>query len=168
VSTELRRVCKGMYPQLLEDLGLQPALQRLCAEMSTETEVEIDLQFDGFEPASRLTEDLNIALYRIAQEGLSNVIRHAGAGHATLQVRREPQQVVLALSDDGRGMALPQDGDAFSGESEHLPSGSVMQPGLGFASISDRVASLGGTLRLHSSPGAGTRLEVSVPLPAPL
>jgi len=98
-----------------------------------------------------LQERINIAVYRIAQEALTNVTRHAHANQVRLVLARDAagQQLCLTITDDGRGMDLAQ-----------------ATRGLGLLGASERAAALGGELRVESTPGAGVRLVLRIPLPA--
>jgi signal transduction histidine kinase len=91
---------------------------------------------------------VEVGLYRICQEALANIARHAGAGRVTVRLVTTPERVELTVEDDGWGF-----------DPEQIPEGRY-----GLVGMSERARMLGGSLNVHSSPGAGTRVEVTVPL----
>ena len=104
---------------------------------------------DGISPVPR---NVALCLYRVAQEALSNVVRHSGAHRVELSLTRQGEELVLEVSDDGRGFTTASDSSGG---------------GLGLRSAAERVYSVGGMLKVESTPGAGTSLHVSVPLKEP-
>ena len=141
-----RRVVEELRPSLLDHFGLPTTLRTYfdaaCAKANLEAEIQIA------EEAQTLSRNAAIALFRVVQEGLNNVIRHAGAKRARLIVTADPQGLVLVLSDDGCGFDST---DIRLGES----------PGL--AGMRQRVRTLGGQFAIDSAAGSGTRLKISVP-----
>ncbi|MGH7895174.1 MAG: sensor histidine kinase, partial [Candidatus Binatia bacterium] len=111
--------------------------------------IKVDLLADGLDNA-RLPGNVETALYRIAQEALTNVLRHAGAGHVTIALNRGPTHVRMTVADDGRGF---EPGVAL-GTTGHF----------GLHGIRERAALLKGTARFDSTPGAGTRITVELPV----
>jgi len=144
---ELRALISELRPATLDQLGLVAALEDLAerARHGGELEVEVGLELD---PA-RLDSELETVLYRLAQEALNNVAKHAGAGRVELQVRGGEDRLDLLVDDDGRG---------FEPTGEHS--------GFGLVGMRERVELAGGELRIESEPGAGTRVIASLPLPA--
>jgi signal transduction histidine kinase len=132
---ELRRIAHGLRPSALDD-GLPAALRSLVR--SSPVRVELDLD------DVTLPEPVTTAAYYVAAEAVANALKHANADSIRIALRHTDGSVTLAVLDDGIGGAVPQDGSGLTG-------------------IADRVATLGGTLRLHSPPGAGTRIEVVLP-----
>ncbi|MFA6317705.1 MAG: PAS domain S-box protein [Elusimicrobiota bacterium] len=147
---EIRRVSQNLMPSELEDLGLQPALMALCRGFRERSGVTTGLRFHGI--PGRLSENVSMALYRVAQEALTNVERHARAGSVDLLLRRRGKSIEMAVADDGKGCA-PGRRRRKAGDG-----------GLGLGNISERVGALGGSMRFDSKPGKGTRLSVSVPM----
>jgi signal transduction histidine kinase len=144
--TATRRICNGLRPAIL-DLGLAPALRDLVAE-ATEQDLgpEVSLSIEGAE--QRLAGEVEFALFRVAQEGLNNALHHAGAR----QVRVEALfngGVRLRVRDDGHGFVVPRRFEDLPGD--HL----------GLIGMRERLAQLGGTLTITSTPGRGTVLEAS-------
>jgi signal transduction histidine kinase len=149
VEAQLRRLSHELRPTILDDLGLKPAIEFLADGISKRTGrlVLVNASIGG-----RLPDPVEIAMYRIVQEALSNVIKHAQATKAVVHLRRLPDALVCSIADNGRGF------DA-SARSAHLHS-----QGLGLIGMRERVASLGGTFSIDSSPGRGATLNIEVPL----
>jgi two-component system sensor histidine kinase UhpB len=148
----LRRLTRALRPIYLEDLGLVTALEMLARETSQSNELTVDFQQSGHE--RRLSRETELALYRIAQEGLSNIVRHAKAKHATLFIRFD-KEVSLEVSDDGTGFAVPKSPTDFA------PSGHF-----GLLGIRERADLIGARLEVKSEEGQGTRLSVRLADPS--
>lgn len=141
---EVRRISADLRPGVLDDLGLGPALKSLIEDFKTRT--GMDTHFETVVFRNRLDKDAKIALYRIAQEALTNVERHAEADKVSLEVFGHRRGATLRIQDDGKGIG----GDNRKG-------------GLGLRNMQERIDQLGGTLRVLST-DAGTVIEASVPL----
>ncbi len=148
-SASVRRILRGLRPPLLDESGLVAALRSHIKSALSETRLEYSLEADEIEHL--LPRDAKLALYRIVQEALSNVIRHAGATRVVMRLRTEGDSIQLDIDDDGIGFdpAHPQ------------PS---TGRGLGLVGMMERAAILGGTAQVDSEPGQGTRIHVSVPV----
>lgn len=146
VST-VRDISRELRPPMLE-LGLLPALRAHAADLSMRSDFDVALRLPATLPA--LPQAAAGGLYRIAQEALNNVSRHAGAREVLLQVRIDAHQLELLVQDDGRGFD---------------PSGA--EGGLGLLGMRERATQIGAALQLESAPGRGTRVRVAWPLPAP-
>ncbi|MBL8095607.1 MAG: sensor histidine kinase [Anaerolineales bacterium] len=144
---EIRRIALELRPKILEDLGLCEALAWRADELNAGGGVRATLETSGME--HRLSRDLELALYRVAQEALTNVARHAQARSAQVTLRQGNGRVTLIVEDDGAG---------FDAESKLAHSS-----GLGLAGMRERLALVGGTLQVRSSPGLGTHVIASVP-----
>jgi two-component system NarL family sensor kinase len=142
---EVRRISRDLRPGILDDLGLGPALQSLTEEFGRRTGIETDFVTNPFR--NRLDSDAKIALYRIAQEALTNIERHSGASKVTVMVRGTKTGAVLRVQDNGRGMTENRE------ETQ----------GLGLRNMAERVERLDGSLRILSS-RSGTTIEAQVPL----
>jgi len=146
---EVRRISRDLRPGVLDDLGLGPALKALTDDFASRTGTTVHFETVVFR--NRLDQDARIALYRIAQEALTNIERHAKATEVTLNVRGTRRGAVLRISDNGIG--IPPD-----------PSGRRTAPGgLGLRNMSERIEQLDGSLRILSS-DSGTTIEATVPL----
>jgi signal transduction histidine kinase len=152
IETQLRRLAHELRPTLLDDLGLLPALQSLAQRVAERTGlcIRVDSALAG-----RLTPAVETALYRIMQEGLTNITRHAAATHVDLQLWRDDERVHGRLHDDGVGFAV-----------EHVV-GQTGARGLGLLGIRERLEALGGTLQIISAPGQGTTLQITLPAASP-
>ncbi len=145
----VRRFSRELRPTLLEDLGFIPALRRLVKELTPEG-VEADILVRG--DSQRVDPEVELALYRIAQEAINNVRRHAQARHVEVWLDLDSELIHLAVEDDGRGFEM------VAGLSELAQQGSF-----GLMGIQERVELLGGRMAIHSQVGQGTRLEVWLP-----
>ncbi|MBO9402032.1 cache domain-containing protein [Shimia sp. R9_1] len=144
---EVRRISRDLRPGVLDDLGLGPALKVLTDEYAARTGIEVDFQTVVFR--NRLDQESKIALYRIAQEALTNVERHSGASKVTMDLRGHKSGATLRIADNGCG--LPQDAPPSE------------RGGLGLRNMQERVEQLEGTLRIFSS-RTGTVIVAEVPL----
>ena len=148
---EVGRLARGLHPIALDDHGLVAALSRYVEEYSKIHGISVGLQLDELD-CSRLSPTVQIALYRIMQEALTNVAKHAGARTVTVICRQVPRALEMAVIDDGRG---------FNFSKALVSSGSTGQ--LGLRSIRERSALLGGTASFTST-GAGAEVRVRIPL----
>ncbi|WP_050770827.1 cache domain-containing protein [Roseobacter sp. CCS2] len=148
---EVRRISRDLRPGVLDDLGLGPALQALTDDFSTRTGIAVEFETVVFR--NRLDQEARIALYRIAQEALTNIERHAEAGTVQVSLKGNRKGANLRIVDDGIGMTWPQQ--------ERRPSA-----GLGLRNMQERIEQLGGTLRILSARTGttGTVIEAQVPL----
>jgi signal transduction histidine kinase len=140
---EARAAIYDLRPSILDDLGLVPSLRTLAARQLEGTQVELDLPEDLALPPHH-----EVALYRIAQEAIANIRKHAGASHVRLTLHERDDGIVLVVDDDGRGFdpAVVPGGVSF-----------------GLTGMRERASLAGGELRVASEPGRGTRLEVRLP-----
>jgi two-component system, NarL family, sensor kinase len=145
---EARAAIGGLRPPVLDDLGLAGGLASLASSIP---QIDIDVQL----AATRLPDHIELALYRIAQECLQNVVKHAGASTARLTFAVDDAGARLEIIDDGVGF------DTF----EH-PVGSDEMGGYGLLSMAERAEIVGGRLNIRSRPGAGTAVTATIPLPS--
>lgn len=147
---EIRRIALELRPKILEDLGLCEALAWRADELNASAAVRASLQTNGMD--HRLSRELELALYRVAQEALTNIARHSQAKTAQVSLRQVAGQVTLSIVDDGAGF----DAEAVLAH----PSG------LGLAGMRERLALVGGSLQVQSTPGQGTVVIASAPATA--
>ena len=147
-AERIRSVMTDLRPPLLDDYGLVAALHWYGAQFATRT--GIDVHVEGEEPVPRLTAPVENALFRIAQEALTNVAKYAKAAQATVAVEAENGIVRLVVADDGVG---------FDPSSLTRPDG---RQGWGLLSMAERAEALGGLCRVESRPGRGTRIITEV------
>ncbi|UCH34558.1 MAG: HAMP domain-containing protein [Armatimonadota bacterium] len=146
---ELRRLAFDLRPAALDNLGLVAALESYARGFK-DRGVTVAVEADAFEP--RLPFEVETALYRICQEALTNISKHAQASHAVVRLRREPDTVRLTVTDDGVG---------FDTAAVTRSDGTLK--GIGLLSMERRAEELGGTFRIESAPGRGTTVYVTVP-----
>lgn len=142
---QMRGLSLELRPTMLDDLGLVPTLRWYVSQFGKRTGMEVSLKASGLE--ERLNAEMETALYRIVQEGLTNIARHASATHADVAVVRTRRQIQLTIRDNGRGF------QRTDGPSE----------GMGLLGIRERANALAGSLMIESTPGCGTRLELTFP-----
>jgi len=145
----LRRLTRALRPIYLEDLGLVTALEMLAREMSQNSSLVIDFQKIGQE--RRLSHDVELSLYRIAQEALNNVIKHSKATRADLKITFETSVINVEVVDNGIGFAVP------NSPTEFAPSGHF-----GLLGVHERVDLIGAKLEIESALGKGTSLKVKL------
>ena len=149
VEEHLRRLSHELRPTILDDLGLVPALDWLIEGVSTRSGLQITL-IDSI--SGRLPRPIETALYRSVQEALTNIIKHACATLAKVELRQDNASIRCSISDDGIG---------FDTTDSLARRGGC---GLGLSGIRERLYPLRGTLKINSSPGHGTDLIISAPL----
>lgn len=149
VVHELRRISRGLRPSVLDDLGLPDALRRLAADATERHGPTVALEVTG--PVRRLPADVELTVYRVAQEALANAGQHAGATTVRLVLSFERQRVRLLVSDDGHGIDEP----AWQ---VRRADGS-----LGLSGMAERLRLVGGQVAVRTSDGVGTAIEAVVP-----
>lgn len=150
ISREVHQLALQLRPAVLDDLGLVAALANYAEEWSEQTGVEADFHAVGAD-GDRLPPPVETALYRVTQEAMTNVLRHAAARRVSVVLQRSAGQVLVVIEDDGRG---------FDPE-----SAAAAGPRLGLVGMRERLALVGGSLAVESAPGRGTTLIAQVPLP---
>jgi PAS domain S-box-containing protein len=143
----VKRIARGLRPPELEEVGLATAIQAHLRGLREGAGFEVDAELDNVDHL--LPMDAKLALYRVLQEALSNVVRHSGADHARVHLGPEGGEVVLTIEDDGRGFV----------ESQVRERGA----GLGLVSMQERAVMMGGRVEIDTTPGEGTRIRVQVP-----
>ena len=155
VMQSLRNLSQLLRPPVLDDLGLVPAMQWYTSRFAERTGIAVTLETGSAD--TRLQRSVEIALYRVLQEALTNVSRHAEAQHVSIQLAIADDRVSLQIADDGRGF------DAAGG-AHNRPT----DRGMGVLGMRERVATYGGHFSIASRPGAGTAVELTIPLSAAL
>lgn len=149
---ETRRLVYALRPSVLDDAGLVPAL-RWCAEAYLQS-VGVHVSLHTSHPDARLPEPVEVALFRVGQEAMSNVSRHASASHVWVSLERKDDWAVLVVRDDGVG---------FDKEALMADPDSAGARGFGLAGMQERMALLGGSVDIVSVPGHGTTVTARVP-----
>jgi signal transduction histidine kinase len=150
--TEIRRISSNLRPTALDDFGLVVALQLLCKQFQEVHNFKIKFQPSVRE---RYDDHVEIAIYRIAQEALSNIAKHAEAASACMQLSDRGNAIVLTIQDDGKG---------FEVEKVRRQKGPGC--GLGLISMRERAEMLGGSFRIESSLKSGATIHVVIPIPS--
>lgn len=145
---EVSRLVQGLHPHLIEDHGLIPAIEQMAAEFDAVHDLTVDVDVVGVDETLQLSREEALAVYRVVQEALSNVARHAEAQHVGVYIGREKNRLRVMVEDDGSGF----DPRATRGV------------GIGLQSMRERAASLGAQFILESNPRVGTTVGVVLPL----
>jgi len=146
----VRRFSQNLRPSILDDLGLLPALKDLTAELTRQTDLQTTFQVFG--PKRRLSSEVELTLFRIAQEAITNIRKHTQATAAKVTVEFFDSSVQLMVEDDGEGF-IPK----------KLNERLVKVDGLGLTGMYERAQLIGGTFRVESVPGLGTQVIVKIP-----
>jgi signal transduction histidine kinase len=144
----IRELAAGLRPSVLDDLGIGPAFQRQAREFGKHTGIPVTVELEG--DFDHLPEQHKVYLYRIVQESLTNCAKHAKAKKVAVSLSGQPALVTVRVEDDGVGF-----------DPDRTP-----HTGTGLLGIEERVRELGGTVVIHSKPGRGTRITVTLPLPS--
>ena len=142
---DLRRLAVDLRPAILDHLGILPALRWYVQQLADQADLSI--RFTGPEKMERLPETIELVLYRVAQEGLTNAIRHSHASNIEVVLEQSQQALRLRVVDDGIGFDPKK-----------------LDRGLGLVGIRERVELLNGNCGVDTVPGEGTRLWVEIPL----
>jgi signal transduction histidine kinase len=134
-------------PHALVDYGLEAALKGLCDNVAKYSSLTIDFRYIK-EVDHKLSFEISSAVFRIVQEGLNNIVKHAQASHVDLHILDKEDAIYLILQDNGVG---------FNEKSE------TFQPGSGLRNMKERARLLNGSSEVHSTPGEGTTVEVNIP-----
>lgn len=146
--SDVRRIIYDLRPMALDDLGLVPALRRFIEAYGDSKEFEIDFRIFGLE--ERLPSSMEVAIYRLVQESINNISKHAKAKHVTVHLEFKPLKILIKIADDGIGFA----------EAE-LKKDSRF----GLMGMRERVKLLDGEIQIISAPNQGTKILIEIPLP---
>jgi two-component system, NarL family, sensor histidine kinase UhpB len=141
---EVRRIARELRPEVLDDLGLQSALRSLCTAAAAHEDLRIERRL---ELVDEVSPEVELVVYRVAQESLTNVMRHAGAKEVLVALEHVGGGLRLVVRDDGRGVSPDANG------------------GAGIAGMQERALHVGGRLTVSSLPAGGTEVRLDVPLP---
>ena len=143
-----RRLAFELRPTVLDDVGLAPALARLVADTAERSGLIVDAVVDSAPALGEMTADVATAVYRVVQEALTNVVRHARATTASVAVTASAGRLRTLIEDDGIGFDPTEPGSGH----------------LGLKGMTERAELVGGTIRVVSTPGSGTTIVLEVPL----
>ena len=149
---ELQRLVAGLHPPQLDDLGLTAALRWFANETHTRYGQKINVYSEG--DVTIIPTDVRVVLFRITQEAVTNVIRHANASEVNIRLRMSTNEVLLQIEDDGIGFNVDSTIDSGIGQAR-----------LGLLGMMERATLVGGTCSIKSQPGKGTQVIASVPIP---
>jgi signal transduction histidine kinase len=147
---EAREISYNLMPSVLVDFGLVPALQFLVEQFSKSNELTVEVHINGVE--GRLDPSIEVGLYRIAQEALNNIAKHADAHQINVQLIGDSNSIKLIIEDDGKGF-----------HTSRFEPRSGQRHGMGLVSMRERAASFNGLFVLDSRPGHGTEIIVEIP-----
>jgi two-component system sensor histidine kinase DegS len=150
---DLKNVIHDLKPKILEEMGLAPALLYLCDRISTESKIEGKVDITGFEKRINLKKE--VALFRVVQEALNNIIKHSHAKTFNIQLVRTSTKVRVIISDDGLGF----EPERFS-KLNALPESS----GYGLLNMRERISNLNGIFKIDSSKNNGTVIITEIPV----
>ncbi len=151
-ADELRRICRGLRPPLLDDLGLEPSIEQLVDEFAEHGDIDVTLDLKLEEDRAEIEPEIALCVFRVLQEALTNVRRHSRARKVVITLKREYERLVLTVYDNGVGFDLPGNQN-------------LDQPGFGLAGMRERARLVNGELDVRSEPEQGTRVVLRVPLP---
>jgi signal transduction histidine kinase len=150
VVDNVRRLSRDLSPSILEDMGLEAATRWLVDTMSQHSDTVYSLDMTGIE--DMFSDEEQITIYRIIQECLTNIAKHAQATHVSLVIRKQADCTIFQVEDNGGGFNVPEVFSKDPGEK-----------GLGLSAMHERARMLGGSLEVWSQEGMGTRITFEVP-----
>jgi two-component system NarL family sensor kinase len=150
---DVREMSQLLRPAILDDFGLDAALRSLTSNFSSRT--GIVLKYHSTLDEQRLPDQVETSLFRIAQEALTNIARHAAATEVIVELARSVAGIDLSIRDNGKGMETPK---------RRAKKASMTGGGLGIAGMETRAHACGGRLQVESAPGKGTKIEVMCPI----
>ena len=148
IFVKIRRLAQDLRPPIIDALGLNVSMQTYCTEFTRRTHLPVTFEMDA--TPSELPDVYKITLYRLLQEALNNIIKHAQASHAWVDLSMEDDAVTLTIQDNGKGFDPSQ----------------AKTKSIGLSSMNERVTIAGGTLNISSTPERGTIITAQFPLPA--
>lgn len=152
LGQDLRHVMSRLRPPILDDMGIDSALESHCADVEAKNP-GLTVNFVSRGLKERLSPDLEIVLFRVCQEALTNVVKHACANRVNVLLTVSFPNVILSIQDDGVGFNL-------SSFTHGTWDG---RRGFGLLGMRERVGLVGGTMRFHTAPGKGTRVRAEIP-----
>ena len=164
---ETRTISNNLMPSVLSDFGVIPAIKMLAENDRSET-IDVTFETSLMADGPRLDKNVEIMLYRVTQEAVSNAVRHASPSHIHIELTDRENTLQLVITDDGRGFEMPRkqgstgsvrrDGEVLT--DRNTPK---RPPSQGLHNMRERAKLLNGKFKIHSAPGKGTRVQVSIP-----
>lgn len=158
---ETRTISNNLMPSVLSDFGVIPAIKMLAENDRSET-VDVTFETNLMPDGPRLDKNIEIMLYRVTQEAVSNAVRHANPSHIRIQLIDDDSSLQLLVTDDGRGFQQPPTGSG-NGSGLSDPVTAKRPPSQGLHNMQERAKLLNGKFKLRSTPGKGTCVEVNIP-----
>jgi signal transduction histidine kinase len=149
ICQDLRQLAHDLRPPILTELGLVPALEQYLDEFSRRMQMPATFEFEHEREISRIPANIELVCYRIVQEALTNLAKHAQATKAKITLALAPERLTLSVIDDGVGFS---------------PYAKKEVEGFGLIGIRERVTAVGGQMQIYSQPGRGTQISVEIPL----
>jgi signal transduction histidine kinase len=147
---ELRAILNDLKPRVLEELGLETAINKLSEKIARENKIKRQVNIIGLD--DRIDDKLEVTIFRIIQESLSNIVKHSGAKEFDISLISENGNIRLLISDDGTG---------FDEQSNNINN---FQEGFGLKNIKERVENLGGSFKIETAQNEGTLLLIELPI----
>jgi signal transduction histidine kinase len=151
IIENVRRLSKDLRPSVLEDLGLSAALRRLIDEVSQHNDMDTSVEMDDIN--GLFSDEAQIIIYRVFQEALANIVKHADTSRVSVSVNRKDGNVSFVVEDAGNGFDV-----------DYVQAQASTEKGLGLVAMDERVQMLGGSLNIWSQEGKGTRITFNVPV----
>ncbi len=145
--SEVRKIAHNMMPGTLLKLGLIPALKDMCERIETSSTTQVEFHAFGLE--KRLTEVMEITVYRLVQEALNNIVKHAAATEVLIQLSKNEEHLTVTIEDNGKGFDVVE---------------AKKKEGMGLKNMESRVKYLNGELTIESQPGNGTTINIDIPV----
>jgi signal transduction histidine kinase len=152
LSKEIRTASYLLHPPLLDEVGLEGAVRWYVEGVAKRSGLKIDLKIEPDQGFGRLPSEMEMTLFRVVQEGLTNVLRHSGSPEAAIRIARDSQSVVMSIVDKGEGIPA-----------EKLAKVQTYGSGVGLAGMRERVRQLGGSMKIESNSG-GTAIRIGLPI----
>ena len=153
IVKETRRVCSELMPNILDDFGLKSATRELCRMVKENTKIEVELH-DEIEEGV-LTKQQDVVIYRILQEAINNIMKHAQATHIEIIAEADAENIYIEINDNGIGFKVKID-EIYDGQSSGIH-------GLGLLNMKERTEMLDGKFNITSTPGKGTTISLKIP-----
>jgi PAS domain S-box-containing protein len=153
LADAVRDTTSRLRPDMLDHLGLVPTLQWYINDFKSRRSAP-SISFQSIGLKKRIPADVELVIYRVFQEGMNNISKHALASQVNLQLTYNHPDIIFIVKDDGCGFLVDEEG---------MPSDSYRK-GIGLLSMKERVTSIGGTMTLHSRPGKGTAIRIKIPI----
>ena len=148
-DNRVKQLALDLRPKMLDELGLVPALRAFIDRYNERHEVDVELNATEFSP--RLDKEIETVIYRVSQEALTNIAKHAKADSARVTIKKSKEAIFLSIEDDGQGFDPEEKGELNNGH-------------LGLISMKERLDSLGGNFDIDSTKGEGVSIESRIPL----